>query len=106
PHVRGEGIGRWRLARAIEFPAAPTALRHAMAKHPRGQILLGCGHYDVAPPHRAVEHALAGLGFDLTLRKNISIEIYEAGHMMYLHAPSLHKLKRDGAALIDRARGK
>jgi len=26
--------------------------------------------------------------------------------MMYLHEPSLHKLKRDGAALIERSRGK
>jgi len=26
--------------------------------------------------------------------------------MMYLHEPSLHKLKRDGGALIDRSRGK
>ena len=27
------------------------------------------------------------------------------GHMMYVHGPSLHKLKHDGAALIDGARG-
>jgi carboxypeptidase C (cathepsin A) len=37
------------------------------------------------------------------LRKNISIEKYEAGHMMYVHAPSLRKLKTDGAAFIERA---
>jgi carboxypeptidase C (cathepsin A) len=53
-----------------------------------------------------VEHALAGLGIDPALRKNITIERYEAGHMMYLHAPSLEKLKRDGAGLIERSRGK
>jgi carboxypeptidase C (cathepsin A) len=40
------------------------------------------------------------------LRKNITIEKYEAGHMMYLHAPSLEKFKRDGAGVFERAKGK
>jgi carboxypeptidase C (cathepsin A) len=70
------------------------------------QVLIASGYFDLATPYRAVEHALAGLGLDPILRKNITIEAYEAGHMMYLHEPSLHKLKRDGAALIERSRGK
>jgi carboxypeptidase C (cathepsin A) len=65
-------------------------------------VMIGSGYYDLATPYRAVEHTLAGLGLDPSLRKNITIEKYESGHMMYVHGPSLHKLKRDGAALIDR----
>jgi len=29
------------------------------------------------------------------LQKNISFTYYEAGHMMYIHKPSLLKLKKD-----------
>ena len=88
------------------YPATTDALRDAMAKNPHMKVLIASGYYDLATPYRAVEHSLAGLGLDPILRKNLATETYEAGHMMYLHGPSLHKLKRDGAALIDRAKGK
>ncbi len=73
-----------------------------MAKNPHMKVLIASGYYDLATPYRAVEHSLAGLGLDPILRANLTIETYEAGHMMYLDAASLHKMKRDGAALIDR----
>ncbi len=88
------------------YPATTDALRDAMTKNPHMKVLIASGYYDLATPYRAVEHTLAGLGLDPILRKNITIEKYEAGHMMYVHGPSLHKLKHDGAALIDRARKK
>jgi carboxypeptidase C (cathepsin A) len=100
--VSGEGVGRWDWGRAMGYPETTHALLDAMAKNPHMQILIASGYYDLATPYRAVEHALANLGLDPSLRKNIVVETYEAGHMMYLHGPSLHKLKRDGAALIDR----
>jgi carboxypeptidase C (cathepsin A) len=31
------------------------------------------------------------------------VTTYEAGHMMYLHKPSLEKLKSDAAAFVDRS---
>jgi carboxypeptidase C (cathepsin A) len=33
-------------------------------------------------------------------RKNISIAYYEAGHMMYIHEPSLVKYKEDLAGFV------
>ena len=84
------------------YPATTAALSDALVKNPHMQVLIASGYYDLATPYRAVDHALAGLGLDPSLRKNITTETYEAGHMMYLHAPSLQKLKRDGVALIDR----
>ena len=105
-YILGEGVGRWDWQREMGYPATTDALRDAMAKNPHMKVLVASGYYDLATPYRAVEHSLAGLGLDPILRKNITTETYEAGHMMYLHGPSLHKLKRDGAALIDRARGK
>ena len=105
-YILGEGVGRWDSSTEMGYPATTGALRDAMSKNPHMKVLVASGYYDLATPYRAVEHSLAGLGLDPILRKNLSTETYEAGHMMYLHDPSLHKLKRDGAALIDRARGK
>jgi carboxypeptidase C (cathepsin A) len=33
------------------------------------------------------------MGLDETLQKNIRMSYYEAGHMMYIHLPSLEKLR-------------
>jgi len=105
-YVLGEGVGQWDWQRQMGYPATTDDLRDAMTKNPYLKVLIASGYYDLATPYRAIEHTLAGLGLDPLLRKNITIEKYEAGHMMYLHAPSLHKLKRDGVALINRRRSK
>ena len=34
-------------------------------------------------------------------QKNITVELYDAGHMMYLHPPSLVRYKKDLASFID-----
>jgi carboxypeptidase C (cathepsin A) len=105
-YILGEGVGRWDWQRDMGYPATTDDLRDAMTKNPHMKVLIASGYYDLATPYRAVEHTLAAQGFDPTLRKNITIERYDAGHMMYVHGPSLHKLKHDGVALIDGAKGK
>ena len=105
-YILGGGVGKWDFQNSMGYPETAHALSDAMSKNPHMQVLIASGYFDLATPYRAVEHALAGLALDPILRKNVTIETYEAGHMMYLHEPSLHKLKRDGAALIDRSRGK
>jgi len=37
---------------------------------------------------------------DESLRGNISMGYYEAGHMMYIHMPALEQLKQDLAEFI------
>lgn len=37
------------------------------------------------------------------IRGRVEIETYESGHMMYIHEPSLAKMKADMAALFQRA---
>jgi carboxypeptidase C (cathepsin A) len=103
-YILGEGIGRWDWQREMGYPRTADNLRDAMAKNPHMKVLVASGYYDLATPYRAVEYTLAGLGLDPLQRRNIMIEKYDAGHMMYLHGPSLHKLKRDGAVLIDSGR--
>ena len=101
-HILGEGIGPWDWQTRMGYPTTTDELKDALSKNPHMMVMIASGYYDLATPYRAVEHTLAGLALDRSLRKNITIEKYESGHMMYVHGPSLHKLKRDGAALIDR----
>ena len=102
-HILGGGVGRWDFQTEMGYPSTTSQLRDALTQNPHMQVLIASGYYDLATPYRAVEHALARLGLDPVLRKNLATEYYEAGHMMYLHPASLHKLKRDGAAFIERA---
>jgi carboxypeptidase C (cathepsin A) len=104
--ILGEGVDRWDWQRDMGYPTTTSDLREAMTKNPHMKVLIASGYYDLATPYRAVEHTLATQGFDPILRKNITIERYDSGHMMYVHGPSLHKLKHDGMALIDGARAK
>lgn len=56
------------------------------------RVLLASGYYDLATPFFAAENTLATNGFikDRTVKT-----FYEAGHMMYLHHPSLEQLSKD-----------
>jgi carboxypeptidase C (cathepsin A) len=63
--------------------------------------MVAAGYYDLATPFAAVDATLAHLKLDPSIRPNVRVTTYEAGHMMYLHAPSLAKLKQDAGRFID-----
>jgi len=51
----------------------------------------------------ATEHTVAHLGLDPTQRDRVSMEYYEAGHMMYIHEGELARLKDDVSSFITSA---
>jgi carboxypeptidase C (cathepsin A) len=75
-------------------------LRAAMTQNPFLKVFVGSGYFDLATPYFATDYTLNHLGFDPDLTANITTAFYEAGHMMYLHEPSLAKMKDDLAAFI------
>lgn len=83
-----------------QFPDTSEGLRAAFAKNPFMRVLVAQGYYDLATPFQAAYYSLAHMGLDASLRDRVTISEYEAGHMMYLHEPSLAKLKADAAAFI------
>ncbi len=83
-----------------QFPDTSEGLRAAFAKNPFMRVLVAQGFYDLATPFQAAYYSLAHIGLDRALRDNVTIAEYDAGHMMYLHEPSLAKLKADAAAFI------
>lgn len=84
-------------------PVANTGidLAHAMVRNPKMKVLVQQGYFDLACPYGAVEYFVNHLDVPAEVRRNIAIEYYEAGHMMYVHAPSLVKFKKDLAAFLD-----
>lgn len=73
-------------------------LREAMTQNPNLKVFVAAGYYDFATPFFAAEYTMNHLQLDPTLAKNIRLEHYESGHMVYIHKPSLEKLTRDVAA--------
>lgn len=74
---------------------ASDTLRKAMSRNPFLKVFVASGYYDLATPYYASDHTFNQLALDPSLRKNIHIHYYPAGHMMYVHEPSLKKLRRD-----------
>ncbi len=70
-------------------------LRGAMTQNQNLKVLVAAGYYDFATPFFAAEYTFNHLQLDPTLRKNIRIEHYPSGHMVYIHKPSLEKMTRD-----------
>ena len=58
------------------------------------------GCYDLATPYLATQYTFNHLALDPSLQENISMGYYEAGHMMYIHLPSLIQLKADLAEFV------
>ncbi|MCX7609858.1 MAG: hypothetical protein N2049_11675 [Anaerolineales bacterium] len=68
-------------------------LRHSMCVNPHLKVHVANGYYDLATPYFATEYTFNRLELEPELRRNISMSYYEAGHMMYIHPPSLARLK-------------
>lgn len=77
------------------FADTSTALRSAMAKNPYMKVFVASGYYDLATPFEAAYYTVNHMDLDPKLRANVQFAEYEAGHMMYIHVPSLKKLKKD-----------
>ena len=78
-------------------------LRRSITQNPHLKVMVANGYYDLATPYLATDYTFNHLILDPSLRGNITMTYYEAGHMMYSHKPSLVKLKKDLAAFIESA---
>ena len=105
--LSGGLYSKWDQAHVIpdegRAPVANTAidLAHAMVRNPKMKVLVQQGYFDLACPYGAVEYFVNHLDVPAEVRRNISVEYYEAGHMMYVHEPSRVKFKKDLSAFLD-----
>ena len=70
-------------------------LGRALKNNPRLRVLFCLGRCDLAVPADSTLYSIDHLPIPDSLRKNLSVEYYESGHMMYLNQPDAEKLRRD-----------
>jgi carboxypeptidase C (cathepsin A) len=109
-HTISEGLGAnwdWKhdtgRGRGF-FPGAPNVegdLVQALLANPHLQVEVENGVYDLATPFFATEYTMDHLGLPESLQKNIHLQYYDAGHMMYLRDEDLTKLKGNIGSFID-----
>ena len=100
-----EGGGfKWEWGSAGEgFPSTATDLRHAIVRNPFLRILVMEGYYDLATPYYAANYTMEHLDLPEKFRSQISYATFEAGHMVYLPADQLKKMRGDESAFVDKA---
>ncbi len=103
-YILGGGItAPWNWNTNNGYANTSLALREAMQKNPFMRVFVASGYYDMATPYFATEYTFANLNLDPTLRRNVSVHYYEAGHMMYIEENSRRKLKTDVTAFVQSA---
>ena len=83
-----------------QYVNVAETLRGAMSRNPHLKVFVANGYFDLATPYFATQYTFTHLGLDPSLQGNVSMGYYEAGHMMYIHQPSLIQLKQDLAAFM------
>jgi carboxypeptidase C (cathepsin A) len=71
------------------------SFRELLSRSRGTKVLVANGYYDLATPHFATEYTFSHMGLDPEVRENVKLTYYEAGHMMYVHQPSLVQLAED-----------
>ncbi len=75
-------------------------LATTMTLYPHMKVLIQQGYFDLATPHFVMQYVVNHMDLDQEQRARIEIAMYEAGHMMYVHPPSLAKYKADLAKFV------
>ncbi len=94
----GNGVfGKWKRSESDQAAFAGwldtvPALADTMQKNPQLLVFCANGWFDVATTVLAAEYNLSRPGIDA---ERVVIRNYDAGHMMYVHKPSLERLARD-----------
>lgn len=92
-----EGNIAWNAQVAIS--TAPD-MATALSRDPNMKVLILNGLYDIATVFYGVEHTINHLNLDPSIKDNIIMKYYEAGHMMYTHKPSMIQFKDDVDSFI------
>ena len=106
-NTSGGGSWNWNWSGAFHggFPSAPNSqqwLAQAILTNPRLIVEVENGYYDMATPFFATEFTMSHLGLPADLQKNVTLNYYNAGHMMYLQDDDRVHLHDNIAAFIDR----
>lgn len=105
PYEMIADVRPWHYANVAENQYLDVAedLRKAMSRNPYLKLWVCCGYYDLATPYFAAEHTVHAMQLDPSIRDNVRMTFYEAGHMIYINHPSLLQFRNDAAAFMQDA---
>ena len=83
-----------------KFADVSETLRSAMTQNQALKVIIANGYYDFATPYFGTEYTVNHLSLAPFLRNHMRLTYYPAGHMMYVHAPSLQQLRDDLIAFL------
>ncbi|MCC6426488.1 MAG: peptidase S10 [Phycisphaerales bacterium] len=90
----------WDLGAEGRYAEVADGLRRAMNANPKLGVLVCNGYYDLATPHFASDKTVSQLGLDDADRSRVTIQRYNAGHMMYLRKDDRDKLRVDAKRFV------
>lgn len=94
----------WSYDRATNrYVDVAETLRGAMAQNPYLKVFVANGYYDLATPFAATRYTFGRMQIDPEIRRNVSMDYFEGGHMMYIDRKAHAKLKQDIANFIKAA---
>lgn len=99
-YILGGGIGQWDFNSNNSYADVSSSLRDAFVKNPHMKLYIGFGFYDCATPYFAAQYTVAHMSLPKEARANIREHFYEAGHMYYIHFPSLKMMKADVGSFL------
>jgi len=85
----------WQIGGRAGYVNVAENLRSVMSANTHLQVFVANGYYDLATPFFATEYTMDHLGLEPSLRSNVKMAYYRAGHMMYLNPESLQALNGD-----------
>jgi carboxypeptidase C (cathepsin A) len=93
---------KWVWAHDNQYVDVASALRRSMLDNEHLRVFVASGWYDLATPVPAADYTIHQLGLEPHRRPAIEHHRYPAGHMMYLHEPTLAAMRRDLLAFYER----
>jgi len=85
---------------ANKYVNVGESLRRAMHANPHMRVYVASGYYDLGTPHAAGDYTVSHLGLRGGMQKNVTVSYFEAGHMMYIHGPSLARMAKELKAFV------
>ncbi len=80
---------------SVNSPDASDTLRQTMAEVPFMKLFVAQGYDDLATPPATVDYSLNHMRLPAELQSNVTVRLYEGGHMMYIFEPSMIQLRKD-----------
>lgn len=105
PYEMIADVRPWNYAAVAQnqFLNVSEDLRKAMSRNPYLKVWVSCGYYDLATPYYAATQTVHAMNLDPTIRGNVTLTFYEAGHMFYMLRPALLQFKTDANNFLQEA---